>query len=335
MRALRVSGSGAETPLETFARDHASMCRVADSGMTAEIRVWHAAHSYVSLGRFHRRPLDADALVRRVTGGKPYSIGPGVLCMTGVYPSLAWLGAGSARLEPEQALNRALRPLLAAVRDAGADAFYPGRDLITLGGRTLAVASFTVLPDGVVVTSTALAVGVGFGGTAAAIAAADRTGSVTFDAEALAGATTLEAALGRPAGIDWVGRVAEHAAGAHTCEADVCEPEPLPSLDVGAAFAALQAERGPLAAGTAVAYGIEMLGAVEAAAKLAGGRIAHLELAGDLIAPFATIEELAASMHGEPPTRAAAERAVLAVLTRPGRFLLGVRDLGSVIARLT
>ena len=42
-------------------------------------------------------------------------------------------------LRAEQALNRCVRALLAALRGLGVDAFYPGRDRITLGGRTLGV----------------------------------------------------------------------------------------------------------------------------------------------------------------------------------------------------
>jgi hypothetical protein len=253
--------------------------------------------------------------------------------LTGVYPSLAWLGAG-VRLEAEQALNRVLRPLLAVLREGGVDGFYPGRDLVTVGGRTVAVAGFTTLPDGVVVATVALAARTGFAETASAIAAADPSGIVTFDAEALAGSSTVDA-LGCHAEVDSAERIAVHAAKAHSCDAEVVSAEPLPSLDVTAAFAALQAERGPLTAGTSVAYGIEMLGALEAAATIAGGRIRELTLAGDVIAPFETVEEIADALRGEAPTRAAAERALLAVLSRPGRYLLGVRDLASVIERLT
>ena len=77
-----------------------------------------------------------------------------------------------------------------------------------------------------------------------------------------------------------------------------------------------------------------MLGAIEATATIEAGRIASLELCGDLIAPFGTLEEIAQALVDQPPTRAAADRALLAVLTRPGRFLLGARDLPGVIARL-
>jgi lipoate-protein ligase A len=334
MRALRVSGAGRETPVETFARDHLAMCRVADSNDTAELRVYEASLPGVSLGRYHRRPAGAVALVRRVTGGRPYTIGPGIVCLTGVYPSLDWLGAGNARLGPEQALNRALRPLLAILREVGVDAFYPGRDLVTVGGRPVAVASFTTLADGVVTMTAALGVNRDFADTAQSIRSADPDAVVTFDDAALATSASLVELLARPVELEWVARLVEHGARAHACSATAVDGPAEPTKDVAVAFEALQAERLAAAPRTASAYGVEMLGAIEATATLEAGRIASLELCGDLIAPFGTLEEIGQAMIGEPPTRAAADRALLTVLTRPGRFLLGARDLPGIIARL-
>ena len=135
--------------------------------------------------------------------------------------------------------------------------------------------------------------------------------------------------------VDWSSRLAAHAAEAHACRAVVVPAQQACALDVGVAFEALQAERGPAPSGWTSAYGIESLGAVEVSARLDGGRIAAIVLCGDLIAPFATPEELAAAMIGEKPTRATADRALLSVLSRPGRFLLGARELGDVVSRLT
>jgi lipoate-protein ligase A len=334
MRALHVTGVGRETPLETFARDHMAMCRVADSNDTAELRVYEASLPGVAIGRFHRRPDGADLLTRRITGGRPYAVGPGVVCLTGVYPSLDWLGAGNARPEPEQVLNRALRPLLAVLREAGVDAFYPGRDLVTVGGRPIAVASFTTLPDGVVTVTAALGVSRSFVDTAQWIRSADPDAVVTFDAAAFATSISLEDAVGRPVDVAWAARLAEHAARAHACDAITVDDSKEPPKNVAVAFDALQAERRPALAVAVSAYGIEMLGAIEATATMQAGRIATLELCGDLIAPFGTLEELGQALIGQPPTRAAADRALLGVLTRPGRFLLGARDLPGVIARL-
>jgi hypothetical protein len=334
MRALRVSGVGRETPVETFALDHLAMCRVADSNDTAEIRVYEASSPGVSLGRYHRRPEGAATLVRRITGGRPYAIGPGIVCVTGVYPSLDWLGAGSARLEPEQVLNRALRPLLAVLREAGVDAFYPGRDLVTVAGRPVVVASFTTFSDGVVTMTAAVGVSRGFAETAPSIRSADPSAVVTFDEVALSTSVSLDA-LGKSDEVPWVARLVEHGALAHACSAIAADGSAEATKDVAVAFEALQAERRAAAPRTVSAYGVEMLGAIEATATLEAGRIASFELCGDLIAPFGTLEEIGLAMIGEPPTRAAADRALLAVLTRPGRFLLGVRDLPGVISRLS
>ena len=74
-----------------------------------------------------------------------------------------------------------------------------------------------------------------------------------------------------------------------------------------------------------------MLGALEAAATLAGGRIRELTLAGD-DHTVETIEEIGESLRGEAPTRRSGARAARGALA-PGRYLLGVRDLAAVIER--
>ena len=343
MRALAVSDGGEETSLETFARDHLAICRVADSRDRAELRVWRAAAPVVALGRYHRRPKGASALVRRLTGGRPYAAGAGILCMSGAYSSLAWLAGGNAALAPEQVLNRALRPLLATLRKAGVDAFYPGRDLVTAGGLPLAVASFTVLPDGVVAVSAALAANSSLSETAPRVAGADPGGVVTFDAEALERSVTL-AEVGRGTLCDAIcepasgtralaDSLAEHAADAQGCNVTAVAAAGS-VVDVRPAFEALQREREAPRSDERAVYAVEMLGAIEACARMDDGRIASLTLCGDLIASYATIEELSAALVGERPTRAATERALLSVLARPGRFMLGVRDLPALIARL-
>jgi hypothetical protein len=79
-----------------------------------------------------------------------------------------------------------------------------------------------------------------------------------------------------------------------------------------------------------------MLGAVEASARTDGGRLHDLEITGDLIAPFRTIEALQAACSGLRAGAADELRAAVAnVLAEPDGFTLGVRDLGALLARVT
>ena len=77
-----------------------------------------------------------------------------------------------------------------------------------------------------------------------------------------------------------------------------------------------------------------MLGLVEAAADLSTGVIRDLTLTGDLIAPPRTIDELARDCEGLAPEYEAIDRVVTRALSRPGAFILGVRDLAGLLARL-
>jgi hypothetical protein len=78
-----------------------------------------------------------------------------------------------------------------------------------------------------------------------------------------------------------------------------------------------------------------MLGAVEVSGLVAGGHIASVEIVGDLLAPFETLDALSVACEGLPAASAAIGRAVTSVLSSPGRFVLGIRDLGELIGRLS
>ena len=327
---------GSEAPLDAFSRDHVAICRVARDGEGAILLVRRAAAEAVSLGRFHRRPSADVPLVRRLTGGRAVAVGPGTLSLTGVFPSLGWLAGGRETPGPDQVLNRALRPLLAVLRAAGVDAFYGGRDLVTWDGAPIAVASFTVLPDGVVIVESHVAVSTSFARGTAALAEWDPQGLVLHDASAFAATSALERRLPAVAALRWPQQLAESAQSSFHCDAHVARSldETMQEPVVEPSFAALQNERGAIPAGWSCAVAIEMLGAVEAAACIEQGRITALELSGDLIATFTSIAEIEAACVGQPPSRPAAERALLSVLSRPGRFVLGARDLAGLIARL-
>jgi len=333
---ITVHDCGPEAAWQAFSRDHVAIAEVARSGAEAIVHVRRAAEEAVSLGRFHRRPGGAAPLFRRLSGGRAVAVGPGIVSLTGLFPSLAWLSQGRAAPGPDQVLNRALRPLLATLRDAGIDAFYGGRDLVTWDGAPIAVASFTVLPDGVVVVEAHVAASTSLDRCAATLAKWDPRGLVLHDAGVFAGALPLCARRSATESLDWAARIAEHAGASFGCHNELVRAReaPAPQPASAAAFTAFQDERGMIPEGWRSAVAVEMLGAVEAAALVEGGRIASLELSGDLIATHASVTEIEDACVGQPPTRAAAERALLSVLTRPGRFVLGIRDLPGLIARL-
>ena len=263
-------------------------------------------------------------------------MGPDVVCITLFAPVADWLDASGASLKPEQILNRALRPLLAMLREDGVDAFYPGRDLVTAGGRTLAHASFTVMRDGVTAVEMHVAEGPAFRDLARLLALHDPSGVAAADREALANATSL-GEVGVPARTDdeWGKRFAEAAATGFSCEAAVATDElreVTPADD--AAVRSFLATPGPLADGKRSAAAVSMLGAVECAGSLRGDRLVGLEITGDVIAPFHTLDEIACECDGEPLRPAQIRKALARALAKPRSFLLGIRELDELILRL-
>ena len=113
------------------------------------------AGDVLALGRYHvvpENPPSEVAVVRRLCGGRPMPLGDGFVGVVLAMPHPAALVATDATtLAPERVLNRAVRGLLGALEALGVAANYPGRDVVTCGGRPLAALAFDVDPDGATV----------------------------------------------------------------------------------------------------------------------------------------------------------------------------------------
>ncbi len=367
-RRIEVDVGAAEDHGQTFARDQWMALGCANDGV-ARARVWRRAADGLSLGRFHRAdpaaveshdpgagmpPTQAGGLSRRLSGGRIVPLGSGVVCLTLVAPNANWLDAAGAALRPEQVLNRALRPLLAMLRGEGIDATYPGRDLVTVAGRAIAHASFTVMRDGTTVVEMHVAELPAFAGLAGLLDRFDPAGVAGVDRDSLRDATCVVQCGSSPRDDQaWAELFAARAAAAFGAEAQVVSTLPSgqggTALEPGARVAAVGVEStfahesaardllavpGPPDPGAATAAAVSMLGVVECSMRRRGDRITGLEITGDLIAPFHTLDDIRSECEGEPLRAANVRKALARAMARPRSFLLGLRDLDELVLRL-
>jgi len=339
VRSLEIWDAGPESALDTFRRDLAAAAHVAASGRAAG-RLWRRDAAGLSAGRFHRLPHGPAAPERRQSGGRIVPLGPGVLCCTLVLPpggSEGWLEPGTS-LRPEQVLNRALRPFLGVLRGLGIDAFYAGRDLVTVAGATVLCAGFTVEADGVLIVDQFLAVDSDFASLPALLERADPDGIAGVDTAGFADAVSVRASGTDVAGLDWAAVLGDEIARSFACRIEVNDGEPRWWNDTQAAdeacHQAFLGQRGAVPAGHAVAAEPSMLGVVEVAADTGDGTIRDLSVTGDLIAAPATLDALACACEGLPVGGVELRRAVTKLLTGARGFVLGVPDLAGLLERL-
>lgn len=336
MRSVEVWEAGSESALDTFGRDLAAAAFAARSGV-ATCRLWRRPAPTLSAGRFHRLPCGGTGLERRLTGGRIVPLGPQVLACTLVAPSASWFELGAA-VGPDQVLNRALRPVLGVLRGLGVDAFYPGRDLVTVAGAPVACASFTIEPDGVVQVDQFVAVETDFTCLPELLAAADPDSVAATDTRAFAASTSLTALGVQPPDRGWASALAGELARSFACSVDVAVGEPgwwRHTLAADrACHEAFREQRGRAPGGHVAVAEPTMLGVVEATADTRDGSIRALVVSGDIITRPATLEELAYACEGLRAAAPALRRVVTRVLSQPDRFVLGVRDLASLLVRL-
>jgi lipoate-protein ligase A len=318
------------SPRESLAADRQLLEEARTGG--GALRVYALSREVLSLGRYHLAPEPPAGcgveLCRRRSGGRAMPWGEGFVGLSLVLPHRAALVASDPlALAPDQVMNRYVRGILEACELSGVPALYPGRDVITVQRRILAVVSFDVEASGALVFEAVIASGRDFSVLPGLLDRADPGGVVKAGMLTEEDTTSLARLVGRAPdaaeAADRLRRGYEQRLGVRfrertlALEADFDETAWLGQrrlhahLDRHAAIAT-------------------QLGVLEAHLALAGGRIEDAVLAGDFIANSPAIERLEGELRGCRAEPAAVGAAVAAVFGEPENFILGVGPVATV-----
>jgi hypothetical protein len=301
----------------------------------ARLRLYSLAGDTLSLGRYHIAPAGDPTggvgLHRRLGGGRVLPLGPGFAVLSLVLPhKSALVAADPLALRPEQVLNRCVRGLIGGLRGLGVDAFYPGRDRITVDRRLLGLVSLEVDGRGATMFEAVLALDGDWLRLPWMVEMVDRTGVIAAEELAATQVTSL-AALGRAPVLD---ELAHCLAGAYAEQFGVAlasgvEPSTRPDAAQRAAAWVAARRLTPELSRHGVAWG--QLGVVEVYLAVRGTAIADLLLAGDFIADSSSLALLEQRWRGCALDRAAIAAVVEGLYADPHRFLLGIGPLGTLV----
>ena len=317
------------SPRESLAADR-RLLDEARAGQAA-LRVYALAGEVLSLGRYHVAPEPPAGctveLWRRHSGGRAMPWGEGFVGLSLVLPHRAALVASDPlALAPEQVMNRYVRGILEACELSGVPALYPGRDVITVQRRILALVSFEVEASGALLFEAVIANGRDFSVLPGLLDRADPDGVVK--AGMLTGEdTTSLARLGRA--LD-AAEVADRLRRGYERRLGVGFRERTLPLDAGLDEGAWLHQRRLHVHLDRHASVATQLGVLEAHLALASGGIEDAVLAGDFIANSPAIERLERALRGCPAEPAAVEAMVAGVFAQPENFILGVGPVGTV-----
>ena len=159
---------------QSLAADHFLLSSFSrpDGRQSPVLRIFSLAEPCLLLGRYQPLPpgvcctsTGATLLQRRWTGGRAVPGGPGFLGVSLVLPA-PWdlLTDPSRHLPPELVLNRYVRGVLRGLHLIGVPrAAYPGRDVLTVERRRIALVAFTLEESGAVLFECQLALSEDFG----------------------------------------------------------------------------------------------------------------------------------------------------------------------------
>lgn len=294
----------------------------------AWLRVYGLAGDVVALGRYHVAPAGDPAgcvrLHRRLGGGRVLPLGVGFAVLSLTLPHRSALVADAPlALRPEQALNRCVRALLGGLRALGVDAFYPGRDRITVERRVLGFVSLASEARGATVFEAVLAVEGNWLGLPELVATVDREGVIAAEVVTAEQVTTL-ATHGATPTLD---ELAHCLAGSYAHQfgleltAGVDLPTPPDAEQRATAWLASRRRR-PELDRRAIAWG--QLGVLEVYLAVRGATIDDVLLAGDFIADAPSVGRLEERLRGCALAPAAITAVVDAVYADPRSFLLGL-----------
>jgi len=301
--------------------------RLLDAPGGGALRVYTLAGDVVALGRYHLAP-DAGAdsgvrLWRRLSGGRAMPWGDGFVGLSLVLPHRSALVADDPfALAPEQVMNRYVRGVLRACELSGVAAFYPGRDLITVDGRILGMASFEVDARGALLFEAVLANERDASVLPALLDRADPGGIVRTTMLTAADTTSIARLLGH--GLDLEELAGRLARGYAERLGVRFAPRWLPVVDAACDDTDWLASRRQRADLDRHAVVSGQIGVLELHFAREGGRIRDVCLAGDFIASSPTVAALEEGLRGCTAETGAVAAVVHAVLSRPEHFVLGL-----------
>jgi len=315
-------------PELSVAIDRALLAEAASTG--GVLRVYDFPGDVLALGRYHLTPAGGGAAVlhRRLSGGRVMSAGEGFVALALVLPHRsALVSADPFALAPAQVINRYVRGILEGLKSLGVNAFYPGRDAITVDRRIIGLVSFEVDGQGALLLEAILGGSRDFSCLPALLDAADPDGAVGAALLTPADTTCLARELGRAVGLDEVA-----AAIRLGYEARLGVRFENRSIDGRGVTAdprwTTSRRRGPELDRRATTHG--QLGVLEAHVACASGRLGGVLLAGDFIANSPAIAELEARLTGCAATPAAIDAVVRDVFAPAANFILGIGLLSAL-----
>jgi lipoate-protein ligase A len=312
------------TPAASRHADRALLARATERGW-GTLRVAAFGGDVLALGRWHLAPRGAPgvAVHRRLTGGRVAAAGAGFVQASLTLPHAAALVSDDPwALAPEQILNRAVRGVLGGLDLAGVPALYPGRDLVTVARRPIAVLGLEVDPAGATLVDVVLAVARDQSQVPVLLDRADPTGVVTAPMTMPEDVTSLGRELNRVPSFDEVATWLRDGFTSRFGVELIDEEEPPIPADDDEGFVRDRAPGPDLAR---CARSPTMLGVLEVHCTLAGdGSLGAVRMAGDLLAPSGTIHRLEAALRGCPVDLTAVQTVVDGVVRSPRDFVLGV-----------
>jgi Bacterial lipoate protein ligase C-terminus len=322
MRAVEVFAQSDLDPAVSQAQDWQLLAAAAEQAACARLRVYRLAGDVLSLGRYHLAPTaDAEGRVRvhrRLGGGRVLPL---------ILPHRSALVADDPlALRPEQALNRCVRALLGGLRELGVEAFYPGRDRITVDGRMLGIVSLECDRRGATAFEATLAIDDDWPCLPTLVAAVDREHVVAAEIPTPEQVTSLSAHGASPTADTLAECMAGSLARQFGLEPTAASAPTIPA-DAAAHTAAWIASRRriPALGRHAVEWG--QLGIFEVYLATRDGAVDDVLLAGDFIADSPSIAQLERRLRGCMLDRAAIGKVVDEVYADPRSFLLGVGSL--------
>lgn len=293
----------------------------------------------VSLGRYHLYdgPDQQGGMtaLRRMTGGRVVGAGPGWIGLALILPSrTALLPERDRGLKPEQVMNRYVRGLLSALRSMGIEAFYPGRDAVTVARREIAMCTLECDERGATLMEATLAVNRGMEELIRDLERFDPHSHLNCAMYGPDNATKMVRELDRDVTF---GEIADAVVEGYSALLGGANRRALRPLEMAQAEQRGRSHREQFGSGIFSPDGLSgriqsQLGVVETRIELApDGAVARFGIFGDFIANSPAIRALASEMTGKRLEFASVSSAVMKIFAQGDNFILGIGDLSNLV----